>query len=124
MAPDAFSVVVAPTQILGADALTATLLTVTVTVPVLAQVVTVEVPVTVYVLDVLLLQLTEADVLFASPVAGDHTYVLAPDTASVVELPLQIVAAVGVMVKIGSAFTVTVFVVIALQPAALVPVIE
>lgn len=49
---------------------------------------------------------------------------LAPDTASVVDDPLQIVAAVGVMVNTGRAFTVTVFVVTALQPAALVPVME
>ena len=67
-------------------------------------------------------QVTLADVDELSPVAGDHTYVLAPLAANVVEEPAHIVVTPPVAVTVGTGFTDIVVVAVLLQPAALVPV--
>ena len=51
---------------------------------------------------------TELPVVADNPVAGLQLYVVAPLAVSVVLPPLQIVEALGVTVKTGSGFTVTV----------------
>ena len=68
------------------------------------------------------LQVTAAPVEALSPVAGDQLYVLAPDALIEVEEPLQIAADTGVIVTVGSGLTVSVNIIVSVQPAALVPV--
>jgi hypothetical protein len=57
-----------------------------------------------------------------NPVVGDHTYETAPLAVKPTLLPEQIVAGDGLMVMVGFGKTVTVTVVVPVQPAALVPV--
>ena len=66
------------------------------------------------------LAVTVAPVVADNPVAGDHVYVEAPLAVKVVLAPLQIEA--GGHVIIGNGLTVTVTVVVPIQPKALVPV--
>jgi hypothetical protein len=64
---------------------------------------------------------TDAPVVADKPVAGDQLYVDAPLAVSTVLDPLHIVA--GGTLTTGIGFTVTVTVVVFVQPATLVPVI-
>jgi len=68
------------------------------------------------------LAVTEAPVVALSPVAGAQVYVLAPLAVMITDPPAQIAGALGVLVTVGSGLTVTVTVVVLLQPAALTPV--
>jgi hypothetical protein len=64
---------------------------------------------------------TLAPVVPLKPVAGLQVYVLAPEAVSVVEFPLHTKPLLTD--KVGSGFTVTVEVAVAVHPAAEVPVI-
>jgi hypothetical protein len=86
--------------------ITGAVLTVTVDVVELKQVVDVLVPVIVYVVVVEGFAVTVVPVDVLSPVAGDHEYVLAPEAVSVAELPAQIVALLTDILGLG--FTVMV----------------
>lgn len=67
-------------------------------------------------------QVTLAPVDALRPVAGDHTYVLAPLAAIVVDEPAHIVVTPPVAVTVGTGLTEIVVDAVLLQPAALVPV--
>ena len=66
--------------------------------------------------------ITVAPVVLLSPVEGAHAYVLAPLAASVVLLPLQMVADAGETFTFGSGLTVTVKASLFTHPFAFVPV--
>ena len=68
------------------------------------------------------LAVTIAPVVVFNPVEGDHAYVDAPLAVSAVLLPLQILGAEGVTVKLGRGFTVITTVFVFVHPAELVPV--
>ena len=80
------------------------------------------VPVTVYVLVAVELQVNNAPVEALNPVAGDQLYVVAPDADTVVEEPLHIVDEPIDAITIGKGLTVIDCVVVFVQPAELVPV--
>ena len=65
---------------------------------------------------------TVAPVAALSPVEGDQLYVLAPLAVSVAPVPLHTAVLEGDTLTVGTAFTVTVLVVVPVQDAALVPV--
>jgi hypothetical protein len=67
-------------------------------------------------------QTTLAPVVAFRNVAGLQVYVFAPLADRFTAILGQVVGAAGLMVMVGSGFTVTVTVVVAVQPAAVVPV--
>ena len=113
-----------PGQIAGAEGVTVITgfgLTVIVTVAVFVQPFT-AVPVTVYVVVTVGDAVGFAQVVQLNPVAGAHTYVLAPLAVMINPPPKQIDAAGGVTVIVGRGNTVTVQVAVPVQPKAFVPV--
>jgi hypothetical protein len=66
------------------------------------------------------LAVTDAPVVEDKPVAGDHEYVDAPLAVKVPEAPAQMV--IGAALIAGNGLTVTVTVVVPVQPFAVVPV--
>jgi hypothetical protein len=123
-APLAVTLTEPPAQYEGEDGESVTVgegFTVTVTVVVLVHPAPL-VPVIVYVVVTVGEAETVAPVVALNPVAGAQAYVLAPLAVMLTELPLQIVGAAGFLVTVGKGFTVTVTVVVFVQPAALVPV--
>lgn len=80
------------------------------------------VPVTVYVVVVVGVQVMGVPVVAVRPDDGVHAYVVAPLALIVVDEPLHIVVVPPPAVTTGSAFTVIARVAVPLQPAALVPV--
>jgi len=74
-----------------------------------------EVPVTVYVVVLPGLAVTDEPVVALNPVPGLHVYVVAPPAFNTVELPLQIVAGAET-VTVGVGFTVTVTVAVLVHP--------
>lgn len=91
--------------------------TVTVIVPIPVQPAPL-VPITVYVVVLVGLAVTEDPVVAERPVDGDHEYEVAPETLSPVLPPLQI-ATDGLVVRDGVGFTETVVVAVAVQPKLL-----
>lgn len=81
------------------------------------------VPVTVYVVVVVPLKVIGVPVVALRPVPGVQLYVVPPDADKVVVLPIHTAADPDVAVTVGIGFTVTVAVVVALQPVV-VPVTE
>ena len=81
-----------------------------------------EVPVTVYVVVTVVVEITEAPVVALKAVAGAQVYVVAPEAVRVVEDPEQIVGADADAVTVGTGFTVTKTVWVSVQPLAFVPV--
>lgn len=68
------------------------------------------------------LAVTVAPVVVLKPVAGDHEYVEAPLAVNATEPPEQMAGADGVMLTVGSGFTVTATVAVLVQPVVAVPV--
>ena len=68
------------------------------------------------------LAITVALVVVFNPVLGDQVYVLAPLVINVALLPLQIVAELGVIVKVGPELTVITTVFVFIHPFAFAPV--
>lgn len=79
------------------------------------------VPVTVYVIPLVDVEVTTLPVVALNPVGGDHAYVDAPFAVNVADEPAQTVCALTVIVGIGT--TVKVAVAVAEQPLV-VPVTE
>jgi hypothetical protein len=79
------------------------------------------VPVTVYVVVVPGVAVTEAPVVALKPVPGLHVYVVAPPALIVVELPAHKVGVIAEAVTVGVGFTVRVTVAVLVHPAV-VPV--
>lgn len=121
MEPDAVIVVDEPLQIEAEPTATDVNGTVMVLVAVLVQPLAFR-PVTVYVLEAVVLQVTVVAVVEFNPVAGLQVYDVPPAAVIVVELPLHIVAEPAVVVIVGKAFTVIVRVAVPVQPVALIPV--
>lgn len=120
VAPDAFSVVELPLQMVALPTVGVTdPPTVTVAVAVAVHPAA-EVPVMVYVVVTVGLALTELPVDALSEEAGVHVYVLAPPAVSVAPLPGHIVAEFTVIVGVG--LTVTVDEAVVVHPATEVPV--
>jgi hypothetical protein len=120
VAPLAVSVVLVPSHIVaGGTLITGLGFTVTTTVIVLVQPAA-DVPVTVYVVVVAGLAVTDVPVVPLSPVPGSQVYVDAPVGVNVADVPSHIVAAGTVTTGIGLTVTITVEVLV--QPAADVPV--
>jgi hypothetical protein len=107
-APDKVIVTLPPEQITGAGGVTTrgNGFTVTVIVVVPVQPVAVFVPTTVYVVVTTGFAVTLLPVVALKAVAGDHTYVSAPETASTVEFPTQIETS-PVLVITGDGFITT-----------------
>ena len=112
-----------PEQITGAGGVTTSGsgLTVTVIVVVPVQPVAVLVPTTVYVVVITGLAVTLFPVVALKAVAGDHTYVSAPETARTVDCPMQMETS-PVLVITGDGFITTVKLDEATQPAESVTV--
>ena len=116
-APDATSVSETPLQIVVALGITVTTgAELTFTVAVVVSEHAPVVPITVYIVVPEGLAMTVFPVVVFNPVAGDQTYVLAPDATKVSDVPPQIAVVFGITFMVGVGFTVTLTVAVPEHP--------